>query len=171
MEYRPGYAYHIRDEYFLKANDSSLMANKENGAYRPTYYCLKDEKTQLIWVVPLSTQMKKYQALYDQKVNRYGECLTIVIGSYDGREVAFLLQNMFPITEEYIDHIHTRKGNPVPVHRTIQGVMEANMRKIRPMIERGVSIVFTDAKRLQDIMLAELEAMKQIAAGKEEGQQ
>lgn len=45
MLYKEGYVYHIKEEYFEKVNDSMLMQNKENGTYRPTFYCLKDEKS------------------------------------------------------------------------------------------------------------------------------
>lgn len=55
MIYQEGYVYHIKDEYFEKVHDSSLMQNKENGTYRPTFYCLRDTKTSLLWMVPLST--------------------------------------------------------------------------------------------------------------------
>jgi hypothetical protein len=55
MLYKEGYVYHIKDEYFEKVNDDMLMQNKENGTYRPTFYCLKDAKTSLLWMVPLSS--------------------------------------------------------------------------------------------------------------------
>ncbi|MCM1283773.1 MAG: hypothetical protein NC180_08525 [Muribaculaceae bacterium] len=44
MDYREGYVYHIKDEYFMKVNDPNLMQNKENGNYRPTFYCMRDKK-------------------------------------------------------------------------------------------------------------------------------
>ena len=53
MDYQEGYVYHIKDEYFIKANDPNLMQNKENGNYRPAFYCMRDEKTSLLWLVPL----------------------------------------------------------------------------------------------------------------------
>lgn len=34
MIYQAGYVYHIKDEYFEKANDRMLMQNKENGTYQ-----------------------------------------------------------------------------------------------------------------------------------------
>lgn len=37
------------------------------------------------------------------------------MGKYGEKQAAFLLQNMFPITEKYLDYIHTRKNNPIPV--------------------------------------------------------
>lgn len=48
MVYQEGYVYHIKNEYFKKVKDDKLMQNKENGAYRPTFYCLRDEKTTLL---------------------------------------------------------------------------------------------------------------------------
>ena len=60
MDYQKGYVYHIKDEYFTKANDPNLMQNKENGNYRPTFYCMRDEKTSLLWLVPLSSRVEKF---------------------------------------------------------------------------------------------------------------
>lgn len=64
MDYQEGYVYHIKDEYFIKANDPNLMQNKENGRYRPTFYCMRDKKTSLLWLVPLSSRAEKFQAIY-----------------------------------------------------------------------------------------------------------
>lgn len=47
MEILQGYAYHIKDSYFEFANDDNLMQNKEQGNYRPTLYCIKDDRTEL----------------------------------------------------------------------------------------------------------------------------
>ena len=84
------------------------------------FYCMRDEKTSLLWLVPLSSRVEKFQAIYDKQIEKYGNCLTVVMGEYDGKQAAFLLQNMFPITEKYLDHIHTRNNNPVPVKYAIQ---------------------------------------------------
>lgn len=170
MLYKPGYAYHIKEEYFLKAKDPKLMRNKEGGGFRPTHYCMKDKDTGLLWMIPLSSKVDKYKEHYNKAVKRYGDCLTIVLGKYDGKEVAFLLQNMFPITEEYIDHPHTRNGNPVPVHTTMQKRLLKNMKEILEIAAAGKSIVFPDIKRLEAQMLAEREAslsFKEVATGKE----
>ncbi len=70
MDYQEGYVYHIKDEYFIKANDPSLMQNKENGTYRPTFYCMRDKKTSLLWLVPLSSRVEKYQAIYDKQIEK-----------------------------------------------------------------------------------------------------
>lgn len=73
------------------------MQNKEGGTYRPTFYCLRDNKTSLLWMVPLSSRVEKFKAIHDKQVTKYRKCLTIVLGEFDGKEAAFLLQNMFLI--------------------------------------------------------------------------
>ena len=57
---KPGYVYHIKDLYFETVKDDKLMRNHEGGAYRPTYFCLKDNKTGLFWVIPMSSRVDKY---------------------------------------------------------------------------------------------------------------
>lgn len=162
MVYQERYVYHIKDEYFTKAQDSNLMQNKENGAYRPTFYCLRDEKTSLLWMVPLSTRIQKFRALHDKQVQKYGRCLTIVLGVFDGKEAAFLLQNMFPIREYYLDHIHTRNHNPVPVKHSLHKEILTNMKRLRQLHARGKKVVFPDISRLEQLMLAELNEAAEV---------
>ena len=156
MLYQAGYVYHIKDEYFIKANDNKLMQNKENGNYRPTFYCVRDINTGLLWMVSLSSQFQKFKSIHDKQQQRYGKCLTIVLGKYDGRDAAFLLQNMFPVTEYYLNHIHTRNGNPVPVSFAIHKKISVNMKVIQNLLRRGKKVVFPDVARLQQLMLSEL---------------
>lgn len=134
------------------------MQNKENGTYRPTFLCLRDTRNEgLLWMVPMSTRVEKFKAIRDKQQAKYEKCLTIVIGEFDGRKAAFLLQNMFPITEKYLDHIHTRNGNPVPVKYIIAQEVRSNMQRLRQLINRGKKVVFPDVQRLEKLMLAELQ--------------
>ena len=57
MQIQEGYVYHINDGYFEKVQDDKLMQNKENGTYRPTFFCMRDEKTSLLWMVPMSIRI------------------------------------------------------------------------------------------------------------------
>ncbi len=161
MNYKEGYVYHIKDEYFKKVNDPNLMQNKENGNYRPTFYCMRDQKTSLLWLVPLSSRVEKYLSIYEKQQKKYGNCLTIVMGEYDGKPAAFLLQNMFPITEKYLDHMHTRNNNPVPVKFSIQSEVRTKMKRILQLHARGKKIVFSDISKLQTLMLNESAPMNE----------
>lgn len=119
MQIQEGYVYHVNDEYFEKVQDDKLMQNKENGTYRPTFFCMRDEKTFLLWMVPMSTRVEKFQAIY-------------------------------------LDHIHTRNGNPVPVKHFIQLEVKSKLKQVRRLTARGIKIVFPDIPRLEKMMLEEL---------------
>lgn len=46
-----GYVYHIKDEYFEFAKDEKLMKNHENGSTRPTYFCIKNAESKVLWFI------------------------------------------------------------------------------------------------------------------------
>jgi hypothetical protein len=151
-----GYAYHIKDSYFSFADDENLMQNKECGSYRPTLYCLKDEHADLYWMIPISSHYEKYFAI-KEKITRQGKpCRGIVLGEFDGQNAAFLIQNMFPVTEEYIDHIHTRNGNPVPVKRDLQRQIRKNTKKLLTLSQKGIKVTFTDILRIKSKLLDDI---------------
>lgn len=68
---------------------------------------------------------------------------------------------MFPITEKYLDHIHTRNGNPVPVKHSISQQVRSNIQQIRRLVYKGKNIVFPDIIRLEKIMLEDLHSDRQ----------
>lgn len=166
---KEGYVYHIDDAYFQIANDSFLMKNKESGHSRPTYYCFKDPATALLWCVPLSTQVEKYQKYIEKSVQKRGECLGIYIGEYDNKPNAFLIQNMFPITEKYINHVHSRNGQPLPVSHKVQKEVESRLKRVLMISRKGKKVVFPDIMRLEQMMLNELPPQKKIAVANSTG--
>ena len=113
MKVKTGYIYHIKDEFFDKINDKGLMINHENGKARPTYFTIKDK--DILWFIPLSSKVSKYQPIIDKKIKKYGDCRSIMIGEIANKTSVILLQNAFPTLEKYIDHVHTVNGAPVRV--------------------------------------------------------
>ena len=109
-----GYLYHIKDEFFKKVNDDSLMSNHELGKKRPTYFTIKEQ--DILWFIPLSSKVFKYEKIIERKLERYGHCDTILIREVLGKKAAILIQNAFPTLEKYIDHIHLLdNGKPAKV--------------------------------------------------------
>jgi len=161
MEHNPGYVYHIRESYFELAQDDKLMRNHEGGALRPTYFCLRDEKTQLLWMIPMSSRVEKYRPIIERETARYGRCPKILIARYGDRSSVFLLQNMFPILPKYIGHVHTIAGVPMPVNPAVQREVLQNFKEVRRLHARGVRMIFPDINRLEKLMLAELAADEQ----------
>jgi len=133
-----------------------LMQNKEGENYRPTYYAIKDDATSLLWMIPMSAKYDKYKAIYDKQVQRYGRCLTIVLGEFGDQPAAFLLQNMFPVTLYYLDHVHTKSGNPLSVKYSIRQAIQTRVKQLIQIHARGHKVVFTDIDRLQKLMLEEI---------------
>lgn len=119
MKIQSGFYYHIKDAFFEEAQDNSLMANKEGGNYRPHYLAIQDSSNpEIYWMVPVSSKFEKYQEIHNRQIARYKKCTKIVLGKCGGRNAAFLIQNAFPITADYFDHIHTSKGIPLTLHAT-----------------------------------------------------
>ena len=100
---------------------------------------------------PLSSRVEKFKRIYDKQVNKYGKCLTIVLGEFDGKEVAFLLQNMFPIRDYYLDHIHTHNCNPVSVKHSIQKEVNTRIKTLRQLNSKGKKVVFPDITDLNGL--------------------
>ena len=125
-----GYVYHIKDEYFEYVKDEKLMKNHENGNTRPTYFCIKSSNSKILWFIPMSSKVEKYRKLQEQKIQKNGVCDTIVIGKYRRKEAAFLIQNIFPITEKYIDHIDTIRNQTVAVVEGTQKEIKDKVNKI-----------------------------------------
>ena len=156
FEIKPGYVYHIKDSYFETAQDDKLMRNRESGSFRPTYYYLKDDKTELHWVIPMSRRINKYRAIIEKDTARYGECLKILVAPYGDGPSAFLFQNMFPILPKYIDHVHTIANIPMAVNPVVQEKITKRFKEVRRLFAKGVKMVFPNIERLERLMLDEL---------------
>lgn len=129
MEIKEGYVYHIKDSYFELANDERLMRNHEGNLSRPNYFCVK-LNSDILWFIPMSGKVEKYEQIINNKIAKYKKCDTIVIGNYRGKKHAFLLQNMFPITSKYIDHIDTVKGKALQVPSETRQIVLNKVNKI-----------------------------------------
>ena len=63
-------------------------------------------------MIPLSSHIDKYKGIVEKKANAGKPCDIIhIVKLDDSRESVFLIQDMFPITEEYIEREYTISGN------------------------------------------------------------
>ncbi len=154
MEIKTGYLYHIKNEYFSVANDESLMQNHEKGKKRPTYFTIKDK--DILWFIPISSKVEKYQKIIDKKIEKYGFCNTIIIRKIADEDAAILLQNAFPTLEKYIDHVHTVDGVPLKVPTDLQNEIKSMFKNMLALKKRGANLFFTDIDKLKNKMLEEL---------------
>lgn len=156
MKLETGYVYHIKSDFFTFANDNKLMTNHEGTATRPNYFCIKREDSSLLWFIPMSSKVCKFKKIIEKKVQNTGRCDTIVIGNYRNRDTAFLLQNMFPITEKYIDHIDTANGIAIKVAKKTRKEIITKVNRVFKLKERGIKVIFPDVDRIVQKLLDEL---------------
>ena len=154
MRVKTGYIYHIKDEFFDKINDKGLMINHENGRARPTYFTIKDK--DILWFIPLSSKVSKYQPIIDKKVKKYGDCRSIMIREIAEKKSVILLQNAFPTLEKYIDHPHTINGAPARVADNLKDEILQNFNSLLALKKQGVNLFFTDIDKIKEMMLEEL---------------
>ncbi len=157
MKAQTGYLYHIKDEFFDKVNNKGLMINHENGHSRPSYLAIKDE--EILWFIPLSTKIDKYESIIDKKVKKYGSCKTILIKKIAGRKQVILIQNAFPTLEKYIKSRHTIDGKFVKISTAVEREIVDNFEYMLSLKANGLNLFFTDIDFIKNLMFEELESL------------
>lgn len=135
--------YIIKDRFFGDMLDPYLKGNKAGN--RPHYYCLEDTETGIYWMIPLSSRIDKYKRIAEKKEKEGKPCDIIhIVKMDDARESVFLIQDMFPITEEYIEREYTIAGNHLMLtsEHTVKEI-ENKARKVRGMLKRGIKFTPT----------------------------
>jgi len=81
-------------------------------------------------------------------------CDSIVFGFVNGKKRAFLIQNSFPVTSEYIDFEYRVEHNTVPVLIDADLSQEINkyVRKVIRLYGRGIRITFTNIEAILDFL-------------------
>ena len=130
------------------------MQNHEKGKKRPTYFTIKDEN--ILWFIPISSKIDKYEKIIDKKIKRYGFCNTIIIRRIADKNAAILLQNAFPTLEKYIDHVHTVDGIPLSVPTDLQREIKSLFKNMMGLKKRGVNLFFTDIDKIKKKILEEI---------------
>lgn len=156
MQINVGCFYFIKDSFFDLIDDSELMQNKENGNKRPCYYCFKSkEYDSIIWFIPVSTKIDKYQKIYDKKLQKQiklgktPSIDTIVFGNVANTYSAFLIQNMFPVTEEYIESQYIKNKVAIKLSNKLQNEIISKAIKVLNLYNHGMkNIVFPDIDRI-----------------------
>lgn len=152
-----GKFYFIKDEFFEKVNDKTILLNKDNENKRPCYYCFKDNSNEkIIWFIPISSKIDKYKKIFSYKLNKLGKVDTIVFGKVNNDERAFLIQNMFPVTEKYIEEKYRRNNMNVEITYTLRKEIENKANYILKLADKGKKVVFTDIVKIKEILLEEL---------------
>lgn len=108
------------------------MSNKHES--RP-YYLAVGEENGVVWVVPLSSRVEKYQAKIRADEEKHGDCIFYYVATVKGKQSAFLIGNVIPVTEQYIKKPFTIKGVPFVIED------KKDIRKIQSKVKRYLTMV------------------------------
>lgn len=138
MQIDTGYFYFIKDSFFDFIKDSELMKNKENSNKRPCYYCFKSTKyDKIIWFIPVSTKVD-----------------TIVFGNVANTYSVFLIQNMFPVTEKYIESQYIKNKVAIKLSNKLKVEIITKATKVLNLYNHGMkNIIFPDIDRILEQLL------------------
>ena len=154
MEIKTGYLYHIKDEFFDKINEDKIMINHDKGHSRPSYLAIKDK--DILWFIPLSSKVDKYQKIIDKKIKKYGKCSGIIICKIEGFKEVILIQNAFPTLTKYVKSRHKINGQYVSISPILKKEILSNFKYMLSMKEQGNNLFFTDIDKIKELMLNEL---------------
>ena len=154
MKVENGKFYFIKDDFFNMFKGYKLMENKENGTKRPCYFCFNDlENKEIIWFVPISSKVEKYRLIYENKKKTRKKVYNFVFGKVLGKEKAFLIQNIFPTTEKYIEGKYQNKMQDVEITETLKKeIIETSMNVVK-LAKKGINIPFYDIIEMKKILL------------------
>lgn len=150
-----GHFYFIKDQYFIDFPDPFLMQNKGQQHDRPCFYAFKDNNTGFYWMIPFSSKVVKFKQIYQSKVNRNGRCDTIDFGPVLGHEKAFLIQNMFPITQDYMkeEYIDSNSNVPVRINGAFETQLTNKARRVLTLQRRGFNLIYPDVLSIEQKLL------------------
>ena len=156
MQINVGCFYFIKDTFFDVIEDKELMQNKENGNKRPCYFCFRSkENNEIIWFIPVSTKVDKYKKIYNKKIEmqkKLGKKLsvdTIVFGYVSNTYSTFLIQNMFPVTEKYIESQYIKNNVAIRLSNKLQKEIIYKANKVLGLYKHGMkNIIFPDIDKI-----------------------
>lgn len=156
MQIDVGCFYFIKDTFFDVIDDKELIQNKENGTKRPCYFCFKSkENEKIIWFIPVSTKVDKYKKIYDKKIETQKKLGkkpaidTIVFGYVSNTYSTFLIQNMFPVTEEYIENQYIKNNVAITLSNKLQQEIIYKANKVLGLYKHGMkNIIFPDIEKI-----------------------
>lgn len=165
---KQGNFFFISDYFFIKYDsEGHLMKNKEGLHNRPCFYTFPDKnEPAILWCIPISSQVQKYEKIFQQKVLKQiqcgykkPKCNTIRFGEVLGQKRAFLIQNIFPVTAKYITSIYMDKNtnHPVTVDSATERDICHNARQVLKLVFRGyTNLVFSNISKIYSELSEEL---------------
>ena len=145
--------YSVKDQYFSDFKTPYWIDNKNE--HRPYYYLFLD-KDGIPWVIPMSSQVDNYKnkIAREERKRGIGNCIYYHIGIVASKESVFLIGDMFPVDESYINgpftigHLHYISRNK----KLNSAIYSKSIRYLR-LIEQGVMKSRNDVLGIKRVLL------------------
>ena len=130
--YTCGGLYFLRDDFFKKFSPFcryiSVQHKLENwDTYRHgrPHICIGSSNKTLLWMVPISSRVEKYELEIARQKQKYGACDKVQIVWLNTGKRAALIQNIIPCTPRYVDgkYINLQTG-------TVEKIDQADLRRV-----------------------------------------
>lgn len=131
MDVKENGLYILSDSYFQRYNTGRMMDNKSEN--RPHFFAL--ELDGILWMIPISSKTQKYRALIQKSEAAGKKPLFYHMGTIAGRECAFLIGDMIPVTPPYILRPYTVSGTPYIIRD------ERLLRQLKSKAKRYLALV------------------------------
>lgn len=150
--------YFVSNNFFDLVDDDYLKRNKDTTS-RPHYFPFEDTKTGLLWLIPCSSRIEKYEKIIEDRKSKNKPHNHIQIITVSGKKQAFLFQDMFPVLPEYIDKPYISKTGPYEL-KDVKKIAEINKNatKIIKLLRLGIRFTATqpDIIKIEQIMLEKM---------------
>lgn len=157
-----GKLYFVKDSFYDRFQNCGLLENKEiiNGKIhgRPCCYLFQftKEDKDIYWMIPISSKVEKYKREMEKSKEKYGGlCDNISFGYILGEERAFLPQNLFPVTRNYISSVYIDKntGKPISISNDLMAELNKKARKKIRYNQNGKRFGMTDIIKIYNELL------------------
>lgn len=159
---KPGDIVFLKDEFFQRFPNQSLMSNKPtlNGKdhQRPYLIALQDsENPNIFWAVPFSSKTEKFKAKFQQTMKKYNRCDTLRFGYFKNKLNAFLLQNMCPITINYVNkHYLNALGKPERISEKLRISISSAAQTVLIKSAKGIKLTYPNLSEMREVLQDEL---------------
>lgn len=110
-------------------------------------------------MIPISSKVDKYKRQYQHPIDKYGICDNISFGYILGRECAILLQNLFPVTQKYIDNMYIDKHTHCPIvfSKDLSVELHKKARKKIRYNQKGKAFGMTDVMKIYNELIKDVD--------------
>lgn len=161
-----GCFYFISEQFYDEFQDRGLMKNKDGEpggrGGRPCFFTFPDsDNPDILWLIPISSKVEKYKVIQQKIVRKYKSCNTLHFCDFLGKERAFLIQNIFPVTKDYIDELYVNQRN-----KEIRIALKDERQIIRKaktafrLHYRGTKVFFVDIEFIKKELVKKLNLTK-----------